>query len=164
MMVEQLRRTASGGIGTYILGLLRASTRCRPHERPELELLASRFPAGRAGAGPAGRPRPPARTVRRSRDRLLTRAWDHGLLRAPAGFDVVHATSLATLEPGRAALVVTVHDLLWRRVPDAYPARGRTWHEAALRRALRRADRFVVPAEVVADDLAAPGPRRGASP
>ena len=49
--------------------------------------------------------------------------------------------------------MVTVHDLLWRRVPEAYPARGRGWHEAALRRALRRADRFVVPAEVVADDL-----------
>ena len=58
-------------------------------------------------------------------------------------------------------MVVTVHDLLWRRVPDAYPARGRAWHEAALRRALRRADRFVVPADVVADDLegaGAPGP------
>ncbi len=66
---------------------------------------------------------------------------------------MVHATSLATVEPRGAALVATVHDLLWRRVPEAYPARGRRWHEAALRRALRRAERFIVPAEVVADDL-----------
>ena len=49
--------------------------------------------------------------------------------------------------------MTTVHDLLWRRVPEAYPARGRAWHEAALRRALRRSDRFIVPAEVVAADL-----------
>ena len=88
---------------------------------------------------------------------LLTRAWDHGVLRAPSGFDVVHATSLSTMEPGAAAMVATVHDLLWRRLPDAYPARGRAWHEAALRRALRRADRFIVPSEVVANDLCEAG-------
>ena len=153
LMVEQLRRTASGGIGTYIHGLLQGLDALAPDERPELELLASRF---------TGEPlRPPIRwpasatrcTARACPGPVLTRAWDAGLLRAPAGFDVVHATSLATLEPGGSAMVATVHDLLWRRVPDAYPARGRTWHEAALRRALRRADRFVVPAEVVADDL-----------
>ena len=74
---------------------------------------------------------------------------------------MVHATSLSTLEPGRAALVTTVHDLLWRRVPDAYPARGRSWHEAALRRALRRSSRFIVPADVVADDLVEAGAGRG---
>jgi alpha-1,3-rhamnosyl/mannosyltransferase len=68
--------------------------------------------------------------------------------------------SLATLESHRAPLVVTVHDLLWRRIPDAYPARGRRWHEGALRRALRRADQFVVPADVVGADLV----EAGASP
>ena len=83
-------------------------------------------------------------------------------MRAPPGFDVVHAVSLATLEPGAAPLVVTVHDLLWRRIPDAYPARGRRWHEAALRRALRRADRFIVPADVVASDLVEAGASREA--
>jgi alpha-1,3-rhamnosyl/mannosyltransferase len=87
----------------------------------------------------------------------MTRFWDHGIIRVPAGFDVVHATSLSTLEPGGTAMVVTVHDLLWRRVPEAYPRRGRAWHEAALRRALRRSGRFVVPADVVADDLADAG-------
>ena len=57
-------------------------------------------------------------------------------------------------------MVATVHDLLWRRVPEAYPRRGRAWHEAALRRALRRSGRFVVPADVVADDLADAGAAR----
>ena len=50
-------------------------------------------------------------------------------MRAPSELDLVHAVSLATLEPGAAPLVVTVHDLLWRRIPDAYPPRGRRWHE-----------------------------------
>ncbi len=160
MLVEQLRRAASGGIGTYVRGLLQGLDSLGPEARPDLELLASR-------AGRGSRPDPLAQLgypLHSSRlpGPLLTRGWDHGILRAPPGFDVVHAVSLATLEPGRAALVVTVHDLLWRRLPDAYPARGRLWHEAALRRALERADGFVVPAGVVADDLCRAGARRSA--
>jgi alpha-1,3-rhamnosyl/mannosyltransferase len=91
---------------------------------------------------------------------LLTRAWDRGVLQAPRGFDVIHAVSLATLEPGDAVLVSTVHDLLWRRLPEAYPPRGKAWHEAALQRALRRADRFIVTSDPVACDLE----EAGASP
>ncbi len=161
MMVEQLRRAASGGIGTYVHGLLQGLDQLTPGERPEIELVASRF------AGGHGAPDPLTSLGHRVRSSalpgpVLTRAWDRGILRAPTGFDVVHATSLSTFEPGAAAMVATVHDLLWRRIPDAYPARGRIWHEAALRRALRRADRFVVPAEVVADDLAEAGAPREA--
>ncbi len=152
MMVEQLRRPASGGIGTYIRGLIQGLDELEPSERPDLTLVASRPTSAH------GRPDPLAGlgcTVRAYPlpGPLLTRAWDRGVLRGSRGFDVVQATSLSTLEPGRVALVTTVHDLLWRRVPEAYPARGRTWHEAALRRALRRSDRFIVPAEVVAADL-----------
>ncbi|MGH9081285.1 MAG: glycosyltransferase family 4 protein [Acidimicrobiales bacterium] len=161
MMVEQLRRTAPGGIGTYVEGLLRGVGDLEPAERPDMELVAGRRRGARAAPDPLRSLGYPLRCSRLPGP-ALTRAWDRGLLRAPAGFDVVHATSLSTLEPGRAALVVTVHDLLWRRVPEAYPARGRAWHEAALRRALRRADRFIVPAGVVADDLAEAGAGRDA--
>ncbi len=160
MMVEQLRRTAPGGIGTYIEGLLRGLGELDPGERPDLELMASRQ-ADRRAPDPLLSLGYPLRCSPLPGPGL-TRAWDRGVLRAPTGFDVVHATSLSTLEPGRAALVATVHDLLWRRVPDAYPRRGRAWHEAALRRALKRADRFIVPADVVADDLAQAGARRDA--
>ena len=157
LLTEQLRRSAAGGIGTYVLGLLQgldALAAVDPAGSPELTLTASR------PRGPG--PDPLAALGHQVRNSvlpgpLLTRAWDHGLVRAPAGFDVVHAVSLATLEPGNAPLVATVHDLLWRRIPDAYPARGRRWHEAALRRALRRAAHFVVPADVVASDLVEAG-------
>ncbi len=161
LVVEQLRRSAAGGIGTYVLGLLQGLDELAaadPGTAPELILTASRVRPGQGGDPLAGLGHPLQTSVLPGP--LLTRAWDLGLLRAPAGVDVVHAVSLATLEPGRAPLVVTVHDLLWRRVPDAYPARGRRWHEAALARALERADQFVVPAEVVAGDLVEAGASR----
>ncbi len=119
-----------------------------------------------AAAGPA-RPRtrwpalgPPAAGLAPARA-----AADPGLgpraCPGPAGFDVVHAVSLATLEPGRAPLVATVHDLLWRRIPDAYPARGRRWHEAALAGRCRGPTSSWCRPKSVADDLveagAAPG-------
>jgi glycosyltransferase involved in cell wall biosynthesis len=161
LLAEQLRRSAAGGIGTYVLGLLQgldALAAEDPDGAPELVLTASRPPSG-SGADPLAAlghqlhasvlPGP-----------VLTRMWDLGVVRAPSGIDVVHAVSVATLEPGAAPLVVTVHDLLWRRIPEAYPPRGRRWHEAALRRALRRADRFIVPADVVASDLVEAGASR----
>ena len=92
--------------------------------------------------------------------RLASRAWDRGLLHAPRGFGVVHGTSFATppkARGDRAALVLTVHDLAWRAHPEATTRRGRRWHEAALRRALKRADAFVTPSAAVRDELVAAG-------
>lgn len=160
LLAEQLRRSASGGIGTYVLGLLQGLDELAardPERAPELVVAASR---------PPGRPDPLAALGHELRTStlpgpLLTRAWDLGLVRAPTDVDLVHAVSLATLETGDTPLVVTVHDLLWRRIPDAFPSRGRRWHEGALERALDRADRFVVPAQVVADDLVEAGAARG---
>jgi glycosyltransferase involved in cell wall biosynthesis len=156
MMAEQLRRPASGGIGTYIRGLLQGLDDLPADVRPDVILTASRSASREgvsdllSGLGHPVRAYPVPGPV-------LTRAWDRGLLRCPRHVDVVQATSLSTMVPGRAALVTTVHDLLWRRVPAAYPPRGRRWHEAALRRALRRSDRFIVPADVVASDLVEAG-------
>jgi glycosyltransferase involved in cell wall biosynthesis len=156
LLVEQLRRKAAGGIGTYVMGLIQGLTELPDQGQPDIELFASR---------PRGKPDPLAALGFPLRSSVLpgpvlTRAWDRGLLRAPGRFDVVHALSIATAEPGAAALVSTVHDLLWRHVPDTFPDRGRAWHEAALRRALVRSDRFIVPSDVVASDLV----NAGASP
>lgn len=153
MVVEQLRRATPGGIGTYARGLLQGLAELEPGRVPEVELLASHPRWSRAvGGDPLANLGYPVRNSMFPGP-VLTRGWDRNVLRAPKGFDVVHAVSLATLDPGPAPLVSTVHDLLWRRLPDAYPARGRVWHEAALQRALRRAERFIVPAETVASDL-----------
>jgi len=156
LLVEQLRRKAAGGIGTYVMGLIQGLTELPDEGRPDIELFASRPREKPDRLATLGFP------LRSSLlpGPMLTRAWDRGLLRAPGRFDVVHALSMATAEPGPAALVSTVHDLLWRHVPETYPARGRAWHEAALRRALARSHRFVVPSDVVASDLV----QAGASP
>ena len=90
----------------------------------------------------------------------MTRAWDHGLIRAPAGFDVVHSVSLASPQLRRSSpeqLVVTVHDVAWHRHPEATTRRGARWHEAALRRASRSDAALVVPSRLVAGDLTAMG-------
>lgn len=153
MVAEQLRRPVEGGIGTYVRGLLGGLSTLGA----DVTLWASRAPRGRADPLAAlGRvvtsPLPaPA----------LVRAWDRGLGRAPAGADVVHATSFAMPPAGSVPMSVMVHDLAWRHFPQAYPDRGRRWHEAALGRALDRGRLLVVPSATVADDLLAAGASAG---
>lgn len=168
VVVEQLRRRVPGGIGRYTVGLLeglRAQAGGRADaEQPSLAESVTLYASRAAGATPD----PLARfgfEVQTSRlpGRLLTRAWDHGLGAVPPGHQVVHAVSLAVPplpsgKGGRPALCVAVHDLAWRRYPEATTPRGRRWHEAALRRALDRADAVVVPSVQVADELSAATP------
>jgi glycosyltransferase involved in cell wall biosynthesis len=137
LLTEQLRRSVPGGIGTYVRGLVQGLNEL---DDPDLDVTL--------WAGPDRLP-----------VRLLTRAWDLGLARPPHGYDVVHAASLAhpRVRPP-ARLAVTVHDVAWRQVPDAFPPRGRRWHEAALRRAWRDAALMVAPSEQTAAALT-PDPR-----
>lgn len=157
LVAEQLRRRVPGGIGTYVRGLLQglAHLEHAGADAPAVTLYASRAPAGEEPLSEVGRP------VRTSAwpGPLMTRAWDAGLADVPRGFGVVHAPSLATPPARRAALVVTVHDMAWRHAPDAYPRRGLHWHEAALRRALRRAAAVVAPAAAVRDEVVQAGGR-----
>lgn len=154
LVVEQLRRRVPGGIGTYCTGLLHGLVALGLAGRPvpRVSVVASRVrqrpdPLAAFGLALHAVPLPGP---------LLTRAWDRGLVPV-GGRGVVHATSLAVPPAGRRRLAVTVHDLAWRRVPEAFPARGRRWHEAALGRARRRAARIVVPSPAVADELLVDG-------
>ncbi|HXN61016.1 MAG TPA: glycosyltransferase family 1 protein [Acidimicrobiales bacterium] len=164
---QQLRRRVPGGIGIYARGLLSGLADCaRDGQDVDVTLLASRPPARRFPAGAtdplAGFARPVVTSPLPGP--FLTRAWDHGLSRAPAGYDAVHSVSLAAPRLRRdspGALIVTVHDVAWRRHPDATTRRGRRWHEAALHRAARRASALVVPSQLVAADLAAFGVEPG---
>ncbi|HET9441938.1 MAG TPA: glycosyltransferase family 1 protein [Acidimicrobiales bacterium] len=155
VVVEQLRRAVAGGIGTYTLGLLQG-LRAMGAEAPAVALHASRSQAAPDPLEGLGFP------LRRSLlpGPLLTRTWDRGLLGAPGPADVVHATSLAFPAPAKSPpLAVTVHDLAWQEVPEAYPPRGRQWHEAALRRAVTRGRLLVTPSRATADNLVAAGAR-----
>ena len=90
----------------------------------------------------------------------MTRAWDAGLLRAPAGFSVVHSVSLAVPRANGARTVVTVHDLAWRHVPLTFPKHGREWHERAFLRAVASGADIVVPSDPVADEVHRAGVKR----
>ena len=156
LVAEQLRRRVPGGIGTYVRGLLMGLSQLEaaagPDHRAEVTLWASR----------GGRPDPlaglgPSLVTSRLPGPALTRAWDLGRCPAPSGFSAVHAPSLAAPPTRSVPLVVTVHDLAWRRLPDAFPGRGLRWHEAALARVLARARFFVVPSRAVADALVGAG-------
>ena len=148
VVVEQLRRAVPGGIGTYTRALVGALAALDGADRPRCRLYAAR---SRVSPDPLGGLGFPVETSRWP-DAALVRAWGFGLGRVGCRAALVHAVSLAA-PPTAAPLVVTVHDLAWRAVPEAFPARGRRWHEQALRRAARRAACLVVPSEATAQAL-----------
>jgi glycosyltransferase involved in cell wall biosynthesis len=160
MAVEQLRRSVPGGIGAYARGLLRGIAQCVDEgDVVGVTLLASRAPRPAPAGDPLARFGCPV-ALSRLPGPLLTRAWDRGWSRAPAGFDVVHSVSLAfpsTRPHDRAHSVITVHDMAWRRHPEATTARGRRWHEAALGRARDSGAALVVTSRLVAADLISDG-------
>jgi glycosyltransferase involved in cell wall biosynthesis len=161
LAAQQLRRAVPGGIGTYARGVLQgmADLEQAGEATAALTVYASRPPRRPDPLSEDGRPVLSSMLP----GPLLTRLWDAGLVHAPAGFDVVHAVSLAAPPTRRGvAGVVAVHDLAWRRTPEALPPRARRWHEAALARALRRAAAYVVPAPAVAAELAEAGADPGA--
>jgi len=154
LVAEQLRRTVPGGIGTYTLGLLKGLDELPASERPSLTIVASR-PSKESD--PLARLGHPLATSRLTGP-LMTRSWDLGLTRVGRGTDVVHAVSLAApVAASGIPLVVTIHDVAWRSMPEAYPSRGRRWHEAALRRAARRASIFIVPSEATLKEVLGAG-------
>lgn len=162
LVAEQLRRSVPGGIGTYLQGLVQGLAPLGA-DGPEVTLWASRALPGRpdrvtelARSHPLG---PGPATVRTSRlpGPGLVWGWDRGFGAWPAPADVLHAPSLAVPVTGDAPMTVMVHDLAWRRLPSCFTPRGRAWHEAALGRALARADLFLVPSRATADDLVAAG-------
>ncbi|HEX2273218.1 MAG TPA: glycosyltransferase family 1 protein, partial [Acidimicrobiales bacterium] len=152
VVAEQLRRGVPGGIGTYVRGLAQGM-RALGADGPDLTLWASRAP-GR-GTDPVAALGPLVTSPLPGP--VLVWAWDRGLGGFGGRADVVHATSLAVPPRRRAPVTAMVHDLAWRRVPDAYPTRGRRWHEAALGRAVARASVLVTPSSATADDLVGAG-------
>ena len=154
--VEQLRRRVPGGIGAYATGLLNGLAAIEDGAAVDVTLLASRAPRQGDPLARFGRPVITSPLP----GPLLTRAWDRRLVHAPEGFGIVHSVSIAApmlRRSSRSRLVVTVHDMAWRRHPEATTGRGSRWHESALRRARERGAALVVPSRLVAADLIADG-------
>ena len=144
--LEQLLSPSPGGVGRYSA---RLAVQPGP---PRRRRPAGGGPArgrdelrGRLGEFGLQEVAPPAGAAT-ARGPLLYDAW-HLLgwppRRWPAGFDIVHAPSLAVPPKGGKPLVVSVHDAAPWIFPEAFTARGRWFHAMGARAALRRADRVI---------------------
>lgn len=162
LVAEQLRRPVPGGIGVYLRSLVGALATRAGSSGLSAIAWASRARLTPGAVDAVASMGLPTRSQFLP-SRILTRAWDRGLGAPPADADadVVHAPSLATPPTRRVPLVTMVNDLAWRAVPEAFPARGRRWHEGALRRAIARSSVLMVSARATADDLLAAGVESG---
>ena len=90
----------------------------------------------------------------------LYRTWHRwrrpAVERATGPVDVVHATGYA-IPPRTAPLVVTMHDLAWRREPSMFTANGVRFFEAGLRCVLDDADLVLAPSQATLEDCVGAG-------
>ena len=107
----------------------------------------------------AWRPSIPVRHLRLPRQALY-RTWHRlrwpPVQQATGPVDVVHATGYA-IPPRSAPLVVTMHDLAWRRDPSMFTRNGVRFFEAGLRCVLDDADLVLVPSRATLEDCVTAG-------
>jgi glycosyltransferase involved in cell wall biosynthesis len=91
---------------------------------------------------------------------LLYRTWHRwrrpAVERATGPVDVIHATGYA-IPPRTRPLVVTMHDVAWRRDPSMFTRNGVRFFEAGLRCVRADADLVLCPSQATLDDCAAAG-------
>ena len=166
--VEQLLFRAPGGTGRYTARLLSllatlndadsVAPFCARHGDDEIE---SAYRA--AGLDLAATARPLALSLPRP---LLYEAWHRtGHPKLPLGrgqladVDLVHAPSPAVPPASGRPLVVTIHDVAFELFPEAYPRRGRRFHQLGLAAAAKRADLVITVSESAAGEILAQCPR-----
>jgi glycosyltransferase involved in cell wall biosynthesis len=140
----QLLQPVPGGIGRYTHSLLRT-----------LPAAGVRAVAFAAGGRPSGVPRqvpwidlgPPHGSIRYE-------SW-HRFRRPRVNIeaDVIHAPSLAVPPVRDAALVVTIHDIAFQRLPDGTTRRGVSFHRRALATARRHAHLVITPSSFTRMEL-----------
>jgi glycosyltransferase involved in cell wall biosynthesis len=144
----------TGGRETYARELVRALAA----ERPDLELVAL-VNRETAAAAEDGFWSQYASVVEIGSSGVARGSWALGELwrlpRAARGLDVLH--SVANFGPlyGAGARVLTVHDVLWRRLPDAVPPAMRIGTNLLVAGAARFADRVITVSDASAADIAA---------
>ncbi|WP_225234661.1 glycosyltransferase family 4 protein [Klenkia terrae] len=142
------------GVGRYVDALLHdlASAADAPDLRLAAAVVTVRGQARLAdllpdGVSGVGAPMPA---------RLLQRAWarsEHPAFdRLTGRTNVVHGTNFVLPPPGRAAGVVTVHDLSFLRSPATVTAAARAYREL-VPRSIRRAGVVLTPSRAVADEV-----------
>jgi glycosyltransferase involved in cell wall biosynthesis len=154
LVVDQLFAPVPGGTGRYA-GELAAALAAGLPDGDSLQTWSawhrSRAPAVK---GTSGLRRLPVTS------RVLSRMWERGVGPSPRDADVVHATTLFLPPRRRAALVVTIHDVVPWTHPEWLTPRGAGFHRRMGARAAVEADLIVTPTSSVADqvrDMLSPG-------
>jgi glycosyltransferase involved in cell wall biosynthesis len=141
----------TGGRETYARELVRGLAA----ERPDLDLFA--FINRETAAARHGFWSDAAEVIEVGSSGVGRGSWAFGELwklpRAAHGLDVLH--SVANFGPlhGGPARVLTVHDVLWRRLPEAVPTAMRLGTNVLVTAAARRADRVITVTHASADDI-----------
>ena len=143
-----------GGIGRYTRNLVQALA--AQDAQNEYVLLA----AGGWGPGDSAGGWPPnfrLRSIPLS-DRWLNVMWQRLRLPLPVQLvsghlDLYHSPDFVLPPVGRTPTVLTVHDLSFLRLPHFFVPAFRTYLEAAVSRAVRRADRILADSESTRRDL-----------
>jgi glycosyltransferase involved in cell wall biosynthesis len=157
--IDQLWFSAPGGIGTYVRELW---FHMGTDGRAEIVPFSSRWRGREVPPGvirEAGASTPHVRLP----IQVLYPAWSitrrPHLPRAFGSIDLIHATNHAAIAPARRgqALVVTVHDLAFERVPDLFPPRWRRLYRRGLSIARDEADLVLVPSAFTATELEGAG-------
>ena len=147
LVVDQLFASVPGGTGRYTGELASALTLAAPAGS---SLQAWSAWHGRRHGTPRGTSGLRQLPVG---SKVLSRLWERGLGPAPRAADVVHATTLLVPPKRRAALVVTIHDVVPWTHPETLTPRGLGFHLRMGARAAEEADLIVTPTVAVADQI-----------
>lgn len=142
-----------GGVGRYVDGLLGAlgkviGSTCELAVvalRTDVERYARMLPAAEVIAAPAAVAHRPARL-----------AWEQTglpLLAQQVGVQVLHSPFYTCPLRAGTPVTVTVHDATFFTEPEHYDKSRRTFFRSAIKTALRRADRVIVPSKATRDEL-----------
>lgn len=153
VVLEQCWHRVPGGTALAALQQVRAVASTRRVEQVAV--------AARHGSPPAEPWRSPIPVRQLPLPRpVLYETWHRlrwpGVEWATGRVDVIHATGYAVPRRTRP-LVVTLHDLAWRREPSHFTPRGVRFFEAALRCARLEADLVLCPSLATLEDCAAAG-------
>jgi len=139
-----------GGLGRYVDGLLAALAEKDADlavvcQRVDAERYGRLVPAAQIVAGPASLTNRTARI-----------AWEQTglpLVAEHVAAKVIHAPNYSVpMRPGRP-VVTTIHDATFFSEPDLYPPTRGAFYRAAIRSAVKRSTRCIVPSKATRDEL-----------
>jgi glycosyltransferase involved in cell wall biosynthesis len=139
-----------GGLGRYVDGLLAALAAADADlavvcQRVDAERYGRLVPSAQIVAGPAS-----------LTNRTARLAWEQTglpLIAEHVGAKVIHAPNYSVpLRPGRP-VVTTIHDATFFSEPELYPATRGAFYRAAIRSAVKRSTRCIVPSKATRDEL-----------